>query len=100
MTGQQPAMSGAGFLVVGTLCFGLLMTLGTVCALVLRGMTVPSELQVIIGGLLTGVPALLAKSYHDKKKAGDPTEPAAVTVVNNGEPVVVEQAPVVPADVP
>lgn len=60
-------MSGAGLLVVGTLCLGLLATLGTACALVLRGMDVPSQLETIVGGLLVGVPALLARTYADRE---------------------------------
>lgn len=83
---NQQGMSGAGILVVGTLCFGLLMTLATACALVLRGMEVPTQLEAIIGPLLVGVPALLARTWSDRNKG--PTE----VVGQAGEPVVVEEA--------
>lgn len=81
-------MSGAGLLVVGTLCLSLLLVLVTVCALVLRGMEVPGTMETIVAALLTGVPALLARSWQERKSANEPVE----VVGQAGAPVVVEQA--------
>lgn len=84
-------MSGAGIIVVGTLCAIGLMVFYTVCQLALRGQEVPQQLEVIAGSLLTLLPALLAKTYIDSRNAqgGDAQE---VEVVNE-DPVLVEEAP-------
>ncbi len=49
-------------------------------------MEVPTQLEAIIGPLLVGVPALLARTWSDRNKG--PTE----VVGQAGEPVVVEEA--------
>lgn len=75
-------LSGAGVLVVGTMCAALLLALATVCWLAATGSDVPPQLETIVGGLLVGVPALLAKTYSDR-------EPVEVTAPP-GEPLPVE----------
>lgn len=86
-------MSGAGLLVVGTLCLSLLLALGTVCYLAATGGEVPPQLETIVGGLLVGVPALLARTYADRRETGDddpvtvqapPGEPLEVTAAQRG----------------
>lgn len=89
--GKAQAMSGAGLLVVGTLCIGLLMALATVCYLTIQGIEVPSQLETIVGGLLVGVPALLAKTYRDAQPEPQ-SEPTPVEVISSPDhPVVTEE---------
>lgn len=92
--GKAQAMSGAGLLVVGTLCLGLLMALATVCYLTIQGLDVPSQLETIVGGLLVGVPALLAKTYRDAQPEPTLDEPTPVEVISSPEqPVVTSEVP-------
>lgn len=85
--GKAEEMSGAGLLVVATLCVSLLLALGTVCYLTIQGMEVPPQLETIVGGLLVGVPALLAKTYRDAQREPHNDEPVPVTPITGPEPL-------------
>jgi len=83
-------MSGAGLLVVGTLCAALLLSLVTLCAFVLLrpGQDVPDALTNLLTGLVPAVSALLAKTYADARGVGE-DEPVKVTA-DDSLPVHVE----------
>jgi len=66
---KAQAMSGAGLLVVLTMCLGLLVVIGTASVIALRGDELPEALDRVLQGLLIGVPALLAKTYRDATPA-------------------------------
>jgi hypothetical protein len=87
------SMSGAGMLVVGSMCLALLMVVGAVCWLAIDGNDVPDALDRVLQGLLVGVPAMLAKTYKDTPS----TEPQDVRVVSP-DPLPVAPEPV--EDVP
>ena len=86
-------MSGAGLMVVGTLCLALLACIGTLCAfsLIHPSQEVPAMLDRILTGLVASVGTLLAKTYADKR-AYDDDEPVQVEA-SNPLPVRVEDAP-------
>lgn len=66
---KAQAMSGAGLLVVASMCLALLAAVLTACWLAVQGEDVPDGLDRVLNGLMVGVPALLAKSYRDAQKA-------------------------------
>ncbi len=59
-------MSGAGLLVTFTVCFALLMSLGTVCFMAANGLKIPDELVTITTGLILSATGLLAKTWADR----------------------------------
>lgn len=91
-------MSGAGLLVVGTMCLALLAVIVTACWMAVQGTDIPEALDRVLQGLLIGVPALLAKTYRDVQ--GEPDnqtdEPPTPVEIVQDEPV--ETREVGPAD--
>lgn len=99
--GRLEGMSGAGLLVVGSLCLSLVLVVLTACALAVLAavggdidVDLPPALDRLLQGLLVAVPALLAKTYRDAKEAGvaDPT-----TVTAPADSTVTIDPPVDPA---
>lgn len=93
--GRLEGMSGAGLLVVGSLCLAFLIVVVTVCVLAVLdpASETPAALDRLLQALVVAVPALLAKTYRDLKASSDgPTtvtaDPAATVTV---EPAVDEQ---------
>lgn len=68
-------MSGAGFMVVGSMCVALLVMVLAVAALAIAGKDIPDVVDKIVSGLLVGVPALLAKTYSGTGAVGEQGEP-------------------------
>lgn len=86
---KAKAMTGAGLMVVATMCVGLLVVLVTASYLAVQGQDIPEALDRVLQGLLIGVPALLARTWSEVK--GKDAEPQDVTVVNHpGEPVPID----------
>lgn len=84
---KAQAMSGAGLLVVGTLCFVFLLAVATTCVLAVKGMEIPTQLETLVGALSVGVPALLAKTYRDAPPEPDAEVPPTPVEIVQEDPV-------------
>lgn len=83
-------MSGAGFMVVATMCLALLIVLVTSCYMAATGVEIPEIIDRAMGGLLIGVPALLAKTFRDAGDRTDDDSPAPVELIQD-RPVVTRE---------
>lgn len=86
--------TGHGFLVVATFCLSLLAAVVTACALALRGDELPDRFDVLLTGLLVGLPSLLAKARRDAPlEDAPPPEPVPVTLADEPVEVVAVEGP-------